>query len=215
METWDRQPQESAKAHSAFLDYCRMGPGRSLGKLSAIYRQKDGDPTAGIPPTRLLRTLERWSSKYGWQKRVEAWDAELQRQEQARWEERQRQVRDADWQMGEELRALAGKILEQTPQFIKTTRRLVKGKKGESDREVITLGIDVTGLVRAAEAGSKLQRQATGMPDSVQQIEHSGEVKVLGDITPDMAKAAQNALRAALEARNTEPDDGDNSSDSQ
>jgi hypothetical protein len=126
---WQQQAGETAKAYSAFLDYCRMGPGRSLAKLCASYRQKDGETTAEIPPTKLLRTLERWSSKYNWQQRIEAWETELQRQEQELWETRRQQVKEADWQAGEELRALAVRILDQTAQFLKTTSRTARSSR--------------------------------------------------------------------------------------
>jgi len=36
-ETLARRDGETAKAHAAFLEYVRMGPGRSLRKLHARY----------------------------------------------------------------------------------------------------------------------------------------------------------------------------------
>ncbi len=159
---------ESKRAHTAFIDYALMGPGRSLRKLWDRYRgQSEGEAGAEKPPTRRLATLEAWSSKFTWQKRIEAWTAEQQLLDQARWEERRRAIREADWDAGEALRGLAADILAQAPQFLKTTRRLVKGTNGTPDREVITVGIDIGAMLKALAQASELQRQAAEMPKVV------------------------------------------------
>lgn len=170
-DTWASLAQrdgETKKAHQAFIDYALMGPGRSLRKLCARYRGQAGDE-AGTekPPTRRLTTLGEWSSTYDWQKRIEAWNTEQQQVDQAQWEERRRAIREADWEAGEALRELAGDILAQAPQFLKTTRRLVKGSKGQPDREVITVGIDIGAMLKALAQASDLQRQAAGMPKTI------------------------------------------------
>ena len=74
---WDslaRQAGESPKAHAAFLDYVRMGPGRSLRKLHERYcRQSDVEPPSDLAPTKRLRTLQEWSVRFAWQKRLAAY----------------------------------------------------------------------------------------------------------------------------------------------
>ncbi len=162
------QDGETKKAYQAFIDYALMGPGRSLRQLHARYRAQNGiEPGTEKPPTRRLSTLGEWSSKYAWQKRIEAWTEEQKQIDQALWNGRRRAIREADWEAGEALRGLAADILTQTPQFLKTTRRLVKGTNGAPDREVITVGIDIGAMLKALAQASDLQRQAAEMPKVV------------------------------------------------
>jgi len=170
---WDslaRQAGETPKAHAAFLDYVRMGPGRSLRKLHERYcQQSDNEPATESPPTQRLRTLADWSVRFAWQKRLAAYKDERDRHDQERWEARRRAVRERDWDAGEELRDLAAKVLAQAPQFVKTTRRLLRGHDGAPDREVITLGLDADALLKTLKLASELQRQAAEVPPPKQQ----------------------------------------------
>jgi len=170
---WDslaRQAGETPKAHAAFLDYVRMGPGRSLRKLHERYCQQSGnEPATESPPTQRLRTLADWSVRFDWQKRLAAYKDERDRHDQERWEARRRAVRERDWDAGEELRDLAAQVLAQAPQFVKTTRRLLRGHDGAPDREVITLGLDADALLKTLKLASELQRQAAEVPPPKQQ----------------------------------------------
>lgn len=58
---WDRLPRETAKAHSAFMAYLRLGEARDL-KKTAI--EINGN----------YNTLNVWSSKWNWQSRSVAYD---------------------------------------------------------------------------------------------------------------------------------------------
>ena len=69
----DRQEGETARGYAAFLDYCRMGPARSIRKLLAVYvAQTVSSPTVKQPSTQ-LSTLERWSRDNAWQARLPAY----------------------------------------------------------------------------------------------------------------------------------------------
>lgn len=71
-EPWERQQEETTKAFEAFCVYRDLGTDRSIAK-------------AGKQLGKNRVTLEQWSSKYDWVKRVAAWDAEqdrIARQEQ-------------------------------------------------------------------------------------------------------------------------------------
>ena len=173
--TLDRQKHESAPAHQAFLDYVQLGPERSLRLLHAVYvKRAASDPQADSPPTTKLSTLFTWSARYNWQLRLAAYRAERQKFDQAVWEQRRATVREADWAAGETLRALATQVLAQSPQFVKAARRLIKGGKGEMDREVITLALDGAFVLKALDLASELQRQAAEVVPPTQRHEHSG-----------------------------------------
>lgn len=64
---WERQDGETARAYEAFTEYRDMGASRSLAKVG----QKLGKSKA---------QMEKWSSKYSWVTRAEAWDFEADRQ---------------------------------------------------------------------------------------------------------------------------------------
>ena len=76
-----RQKSESYKAIQACNDYLRMGPTRSLGKLSGVeWRQMASE-------TWPIRTLQRWSARYDWQRRAEEYDAQMDAAKTARAQE--------------------------------------------------------------------------------------------------------------------------------
>jgi hypothetical protein len=157
--TLDRRKGETANAHQAFLDYVRLGAGRSLRQLHAVYVERaSSSPQADSPPTTKLSTLFTWSARHAWQQRLAAYREERQKVDQAVWEQRD----------------LAAQVLAQTPQFVRTARRLVKGGKGVPDREVITLALDGAFLLKTLDLASALQRQAAEVLPATQRHEHSG-----------------------------------------
>lgn len=210
-ETWEtlaKRRGESARAHAAFLDYVRMGPGRSLSKLAAHYRQKNGEPAVEKPPTTTLRTLETWSSKFAWQARLADFRQERDRQDQAAAEARRRALQEADFRTGDELRDLAKRILDQTPQFLKTTRRLVKGSHGQPDREVITVGLDGGLMLRALQLASELQNKALGVADKHEftgKVTLDGELDLNHSVNSEQYERAITTLADALRASLPQP----------
>ena len=62
---------DNDNAAAAFADFVDLGDGRSLAKLADMY-QSDPNPT----PTKRLRTLKSWSSKYGWISRIAQFEDE-------------------------------------------------------------------------------------------------------------------------------------------
>jgi hypothetical protein len=63
----DRCRGETRRANDALRDYWLLGPGRSQAKLQQSYSKA----TSEMPPTRHLRTIAGWSSKYQWQARID------------------------------------------------------------------------------------------------------------------------------------------------
>ncbi len=70
--TGTRQEGETSRAVQACNDYLRMDIERSLAKL----QQKYVEPASKTKvPTKHLRTLSTWSSRWGWVERAEEYDA--------------------------------------------------------------------------------------------------------------------------------------------
>lgn len=67
---WEKYPEESNKANSAFNVYLSLGHGRSLSKT----RQELGKSSG------YLRVLETWSSKYNWVYRALEYDHHILKQ---------------------------------------------------------------------------------------------------------------------------------------
>ena len=77
----EKQRNESSRAVQACNDYLRMGPSRSLRLLVAGYCSETEQNSA---PTESIGTLMQWSDKYGWQKRAELYDVELENRKNER-----------------------------------------------------------------------------------------------------------------------------------
>ncbi len=173
----DRCPGESRRANDALHDYWLLGPGRSFSALLALWlkprdesgqSQGEADPKPPAkPPTKQKSTIEVWSSRYSWQVRIERATALQREADERKWEERRMAIRERDFEQGTKLRELADKIMAETPQFIKTKKKFIRGKGGEPDQVVIIMALDGHLMVKAAETGSKLERQAAGMPDAM------------------------------------------------
>jgi hypothetical protein len=65
---WEKRDDETSKAYDWFCKYRDMGPDRSLIKLSQKYNRGDTYKSQ----------LAKWSRKYKWTTRVEAYDAHLE-----------------------------------------------------------------------------------------------------------------------------------------
>jgi hypothetical protein len=114
--TWDaenplaRAIGETSKANSALHDYAFMGSGRSLRKL----HQKYIEDTSLEPPTRHLRTLLGWSSKYAWQARVARFEAMVAEEEKAEYEAERLEWRKKRLQL---LQGFFGKLAQALGKF--------------------------------------------------------------------------------------------------
>lgn len=221
---WERQPWDTPTSFDRFQRYyLSQSPPRSLDEAYRRYRAEGPGLQTGdnpVAPRRAPGSWQRWARGQDgkgrpipgaatWEARAVAWDdhqAELERQ---RWETRRREVREADYQAGQELRELVEKVLEQTPQFIKTTRRLVKGQGRQPDREVITLGINLEAAVKALKLASDLQRQAAELAPPTQ--EHRVTGSLVSVVADDLAAARDMARR--LEQELLEDDDESDDSD--
>ncbi len=161
-----RAPGESRKANVALRDYWLMGPGRSFAQLIESYQdrvQTAGKPSVEKPPTTRLATVTGWSTRFDWQARIAARQDIQDAEDEELWRQRRTEVRERDWKSSNSLRELSDRILAEAPKFAKNKRHLIRGEGGEPDREVVTLALNGSLAVRAAEAGSKLSRLAAEM----------------------------------------------------
>lgn len=181
---WERQKGERNLWYDRFERFRLMGPTRSLRALYGAERAARGDAGRHSLPSSWSRAVETWQ----WVARAEAWDQAERERVQAEWRERQDSIRAADYGAGQELRALAGKILAEGPKFVRATRRRVdrgrprvvdkKGnvlEPGEPEREVVTLALQVGAALKALDLGSKLERQAADMAPPRQALELTGK----------------------------------------
>ncbi len=75
---WERRPEESGRAYSAFVLYRDLGPTRSLAAAYAASRH----PGGGVAK-KAASHWEEWSSAYDWVERAEAYDAHLEARRRA------------------------------------------------------------------------------------------------------------------------------------
>lgn len=122
-----------SRAEAAFDEYLALGPERSLALLQQRLRQQ-----FRRPPT--LRTLENWSTRFGWQARLR----ELER------EARERQAREhVEW-------------VQQHRERLRNEGLFLQQRGLEWLREKQPNDVSASESVRAIEAGFRLEALALG-----------------------------------------------------
>lgn len=94
---WDKREDESAKAYEWFCRYRDMGTGRSHDKLHQKYSE-------GM--SKKAQTL-RWSSRYAWVERAEAYDAHIEAIKREANEDRVRQTAEEHIDVADKIMDLA------------------------------------------------------------------------------------------------------------
>lgn len=176
---------ESAAANRALRDYYGIGARRSIDKLHALYVERTvKDPLGDKPPSTKMWTLNSWSTNHQWVARVKAQNEICEKEEEAVWRERAVEIRRADDEDAQKLRALALTILAQGKNFIKTKTKLVRGEGGEPDQKIITVSLNGNLAVQALQLASKLQRTSANVSDPAQEIniKVEKELKTLLDV---------------------------------
>lgn len=140
---WDKREDESAKAYEWFCRYRDMGPGRSHDKLHQKYSESTSKKSVTL----------RWSRKYAWVERAEAYDAYLESIKRESNEERARKT-------AEEHIGVADRVME----FALRKLALLEDAEVKPN--------DVKGLI---ELSVKMKRDALGMAEK---HEVSGEIQV-------------------------------------
>jgi hypothetical protein len=161
-------PTETDKAFDAFASYYIL-PARERS-IQAAYRASS--PRQDSIGKRASGQWSQWAAAHDWVARAAAYDQHLAEQDRLLWEERRRQVKQADWDDGDALRLLTRDALPHARQFIHQQRTVIPARDGMAEQVIITLSFDVVGLSRVLAEASKLQRLATG--DSTDNLQLSG-----------------------------------------
>ncbi len=166
---WERQPRESARAFEAFQKYRDMGPSRSVVKVGQECRKSES-------------LLSRWSVKYRWVDRVQAYDAYMDSQQL----EKQRQARlDMAVRHAQMARALQGKALER----LKT---------------LTPAELNVPDLLRYVVEASKLERLAMGEPTEKTAVETTSLARQIDAYTHALRGTVAEAWNGEGEAAVTD-----------
>lgn len=165
MAAWDRLPEESRAAFDAFAHYYQM-PARERS-IQAAYRASN--PRQDSIGKRASGQWSQWAAQHDWVARAADYDSYLAEQDRLLWEERRRQVKQADWDDGDAMRQVTREALPHARQFIHQQRRVVPARDGQPEQVIITLSFDVVGLSKVLAEASKLQRLASNEPtDNIQ-----------------------------------------------
>lgn len=142
---WEKQPQESRQAYEAFTVYRAQGKGeRSIMKTAkemAKGRQQ----------------LGRWSSRWSWVARCQAWDAYCL---DAADEAARKAVADEAMEIRREQNVVLRQQLQAGRALMRECLRAIQTEKGKKDPDARNLALAGQALDRAIAA----QRLATGMP---------------------------------------------------
>lgn len=160
--TYQKRPDESAKAYAAFRQYMLL-PARERS-IDAAWRAANQQQTSS--DRRANGQWMGWSAKYNWVERAAAYDQHLAKQDEELWEERRRRLREQDWSQAEELRSIITEALPYARGFIHRQKHVVR--RAAQTTTTIIESFDIVGLSKVLTEASKIQRLSTG--DSTENI---------------------------------------------
>jgi len=136
-EPWERQPGETSKAYAAFCIYRDLGLERTLNNV----RKKFAENGKRIS----VKFLGRWSSKYNWVARCEAYDDYLERKKR------------------EEKEAAILKMAERHAKLAMAFQQ----KIAQRLQEVDPLELSPSDMVKWLDVATKLERLSRGEPTEI------------------------------------------------
>lgn len=188
----EQMKDESLKANNALNDYFLLGDGRSL----AILHQKYTKAAPKQAPTRQLRTLKEWSSKYAWQARIARQEEIVKQKERDEWAARQEELRKREWKIAMAALDKAEQMLKFPLAEVERTTKVEHAPDGKTIINHYTIMNPARwsfgDAARVIKDASRVARLATG-----QETEHqkqSGEVTQIG-MTLDEWKQRQGERR--------------------
>jgi hypothetical protein len=200
MKIWLRQQNESAKAYEAARTYFEMGVSRSIEAVARKYQKS-------------ISLLNRWSQRYDWVERAEAYDKHQQElQEKARekaarieaekWARRREALRDEEWKLAEHIHTRLSQML-QFP---------IYELENKGEKTIIKpLRWSIRDVSRLAETVTKLYRTSAGMPVETTRQEitgaDGGPIEVHNAATDFDSRMAALVTRITAQPVSNEPDD--------
>jgi hypothetical protein len=164
---FEQQPREGHKAFAAFKTYLELGPQRSLVQVA----EKHGKSKTMI---------ERWSRRFDWPARVEAYVAMLAERERLAIEKLATEGAVEWWKLHEPLRREAWQEAERAIAMVRVAR-----ERWEKSQR--TPGFE--GMARMLELAFKLKQFATGMASEVKET----HTHVTGKVSVEWEAAIRKA----------------------
>lgn len=167
---------ETPAALQAFEDYWSLGNGRSIVKL-VEHRQKVGKNSVNFSATK--RLFEKWSDKFNWQERIKARIQEQADQIRAKEQEallaRRAKVQEDDWELAEQLREKARKMLT-IPVVEQKLEKEVTDAEGRVIKQTYIIQPvkwSLATLTSVVKTSSDMARLATGLPNQHIKNDHT------------------------------------------
>jgi hypothetical protein len=155
---FERLPNESEKAYSAYQAYLTLGHERSHDRVG----QKLGKSKT---------LIDRWASQYRWKERLKTYTSHMAtvqqqaeeenlKEEASRWADRAKELKEQEWEMAEKLLAKAEDMMA-----FPLTKEVVrqKGEDGDNITIIEPSKWGLSDLARIVDLSTKLKRMATGL----------------------------------------------------
>ena len=156
-EFWERLEGESDAVYSAFSYYRDLGISRTLKRAACAYYSERGyqGATEELPTTSQVQRFKKWSARWLWVARCEAFDAEESRLRMLKMQHRRIETAEHHWNIGAlTLNRVAAALqnaaafgedlpLRSLPQFMREGSAIQRLALGEA-----TANVEVQGTVR-------------------------------------------------------------------
>ena len=167
MQTWDKNPEETNRAYSAFLVYKNLGALRSLRKTAEVFY----GATYFSKSLAKEQQIFRWSSRWNWVSRCSDFDIE---EEQLRIEQKRKDIREMDRRQAKD-----GMEMSKIGMYnikLQATDDPPKDRHGKT----IEPKIPVSESTRLFTEGVKAERLARGEVTEISG--HKGELKTIIEV---------------------------------
>jgi hypothetical protein len=158
--SWEKQPNESDVWFSRFDKYAKpLGHEFTVQRAFNLYAFDMS--RANIPVQ--SNVVQIWASmalQYEWKARAGDWDDDESFRRRREWEQRRRDLADADWGTGGKLRDVATKYIEALEQY------KVVGQTPDG-RQIVQVNLRPGELSQLLKISSDLQRLAVGEPTEI------------------------------------------------
>lgn len=191
---WDRRKGdgESSKAHAAFVRYAELGPERRSIDLAWREHQKSTGKASPDPRARAHGTWRKWSQRFAWVARAEAYDAHML---EAAVAARKDQVQRAMQRIYDRAHELVDRHIEEG---VAEVPKLVEGKPETDSFAMKEQRQDREFLLAVVGISPKVKVEASG-PGGAPLVPTTDPRAALRDLVSDPDAVA--ALRALAERR--------------